>query len=204
MRKKYSKEIEPMLTPVLGALDFSLNGKNDVFFTSSFGYQSELLFFLLEELSVQAKCLFIKSPLSNGGIEEHKDYILNKYTNFEIHEIDRTEWTESQLKGRNFFEIADEERKTICRALKRGPLIDFIETHSMKTWVSGIRRDQTSSRSELNFIEITDLNVIKLSPMFLWRSQEVEFLTDVLKLKTNDLYQDYCKLNEKSECGLHL
>lgn len=198
-----SSSVEKLLVPVIESLRFSLMGRGDVFFTTSFGYQSELLFFLLREAEVHADCLFIKSPLAVGGVDEQKNFLLSKYSLKNFVEIDRTEWLEATLGGRELFDLENKTRKLVCRSLKRAPLIDFIETNSMKAWVSGIRRDQTSNRESLNFIEVTDLGVIKLSPMFNWTSHQVGEIVKCLGLKTNNKYLDYCKFNNERECGLH-
>ena len=202
--EQHSSSVEIMLRSVIESLRFSLMGREDVFFTTSFGYQSELLFFFLQEARIPAGCVFIKSPLAVGGVEEQKEFLLSKYPVKDYFEIDRTEWVRSILNGRDFLELDDKTRQLICRSLKRAPLIDYIETNSMKAWVTGIRRDQTPSRETLHFMDVTDMGVIKLAPMFNWTTHQVSEIVKDLGLKTNNEYLDLCKLNDRRECGLHI
>ncbi len=194
-----SKQVDNLIH----CIELTLHDRDDVFFTTSFGYQSELLFYLLEKLNKKPKCLFIKSPLIKGDIEKHKSYILEKYCP-DFYEVDRNDWILERLNGESFLNLDQETRDSICKSLKRGPLIDFIETYDCGVWVSGIRRDQTDSRSSIKYIETTDLGVIKVSPMFSWSNFEVKNIMKLLDLKTNLSYQDLCKFNESRECGLHL
>ena len=53
-------------------------------------------------------------------------------------------------------------------------------------------------------MSVTDLNVIKLSPLFAWSRLEVQNLLKDNNLRVNADYLDLCKLNESKECGLHL
>lgn len=186
----------------IASLEFSLKGRDDFFLTTSFGYQSSLLFFLLSEAGIVPKCLFIKSGLSIGGIQEQMDYITDRFA-VDLYVVDRTPWVDEQLKGRDFMDLDESERRLLCRSVKRAPLLEFIELNAMQIWISGIRKDQTQARETTNFLSVTDLSVIKLSPLFNWSRSDVKRLMHENSLRPNEDYFDLCKLNESKECGLH-
>lgn len=191
-----------LIDKTLSSLDFSLNGRDDFFLTTSFGYQSALLFFLFSELGLPIKCLFIKSDLSISGIDKQKDYITNKFE-IDLKIIDRSSWLEEQLKGENFVDLDQNKKREICKNLKREPLLKYIKENSYKIWISGIRKDQTEPRKSIQFMEVTDLNVIKISPLFFWSREDIKNLIVKNNLKVNSEHLDLCKLNDTKECGLH-
>ena len=191
-----------LVDSTLSALDYCLNGRDDFFLTTSFGYQSAILFFLFSELAVPIKCLFIKSPLSFGGIDHQIDYSVSKF-DIDVKVVDRSSWLHNELMGQEFLSLSSGRRKEICKNLKRGPLLEFIEAQSYKIWVSGIRKDQTKARNGVQFMEVTDLNVIKLSPLRAWSRKDVQNSIARNDLRINADYVDLCKLNESRECGLH-
>lgn len=191
-----------LIDKTLSSLDFCLNGRDDFFLTTSFGYQSALLFFLFSELGLPIKCLFIKSDLSISGIDKQKDYITNKFE-IDLKIIDRSSWLEEQLKGENFVDLDQNKKRGICKNLKREPLLKYIKENSYKIWISGIRKDQTESRKSIQFMEVTDLNVIKISPLFFWSREDIKNLIVKNNLKVNAEHLDLCKLNDTKECGLH-
>ena len=117
--------------------------------------------------------------------------------------VDRDAWLEKELKGQDFMLLDSERKKYICTNLKREPLLDFIRSNSFKIWISAIRKDQTQSRSAIEFMEVTDLNAIKLCPLHAWTKPEAGELILSHKLLVNNEYLDLCKLNESKECGLH-
>lgn len=192
-----------LIDSTLSALDFCLKGRNDFFLTTSFGYQSSLLFFLMAELGVPVKCLYIRSSLSEYGVDEQMDYVTNNF-HIDLKVVDRSHWLESELRGQDFFTLDAGRRQSICRNLKREPLLEYIKSNAFKIWISGIRRDQTDARGAVRFMSVTDLSVIKLSPLFGWSKQEVKNLIIDNKLRVNADYFDLCKVNEFKECGLHL
>ena len=192
-----------LLDNTLASLEFSLSGRDDFFLTTSFGYQSALLFFLLSELGLSPECLFVKSRLASAGVSRQMDYISSNF-DIKLHIVCRDDWLEEKLFSRDFMDLVESERREICKLLKRDPLLEFIKKNSFKIWLSGIRKDQTASRSRLDFLEVTDLNVIKISPMFNWSRQQTSDLLASNNLRCNGDYYELCKVNESMECGLHL
>jgi 3'-phosphoadenosine 5'-phosphosulfate sulfotransferase (PAPS reductase)/FAD synthetase len=148
------------------------------------------------------KCLFIKSKLSSGGIDNQMDHLMSRY-DIDLHIVDRNEWLQSQLRGEDFVDLDLDSRKNLCKNLKREPLLDFIKLYSLKIWISGIRQDQTKSRSSVKFMEVTDLSVIKISPLYAWSKDDAADLMLGNGLQLNHDYFDLCKLLDSKECGLH-
>lgn len=192
-----------LMDRTLEVLDFSLKGRDDFFLTTSFGYQSEMLFFMMAELGLKPKCLYVRSHLALEGVNEQMEYLLSKY-DVDLTTVDRNEWLETEMGGLSFMDLPDLKRKYICKQLKRAPLLEYIKNKSCKIWLSGIRRDQTSSRSETKFMSVTDLSVIKLSPLFSWSKPEVKSFIFNNQLRVNSRHFDLCKVNENKECGLHV
>ena len=191
-----------LIENTLASLDFCLKGRKDFFLTSSFGYQSSLLFFLMAELGVHVRCLYVRSNLSMHGIDQQMDYIINNF-DVDLEVVDRSDWLKNELRGDEFLMLDSDRRESICRNLKRQPLLDYIKSNSFKIWISGIRKDQTEARGAIQFMSVTDLSVIKLSPLFAWSKNDVKDLMINNNLKVNAEYVDLCKFNESNECGLH-
>ena len=80
-------------------------------------------------------------------------------------------------EGVNLFLKGVEQRKQCCRVKKINPLRRALR-HS-GGWVCGLRREQSSTRSELKVIEWDDANGIpKINPLHNWSLEQV---TDYLK-----------------------
>jgi 3'-phosphoadenosine 5'-phosphosulfate sulfotransferase (PAPS reductase)/FAD synthetase len=147
--------------------------------------------------------LFVKSRLASAGVSREMDNISSTF-GIKLHIVCRDDWLEAKLFARDFMDLVESERREICKLLKRDLLLEFIKKNSFKIWLSGIRKDQTVSRRRLDFLEVTDLNVIKISPMFNWFRQQTTDLLALNNLRCNIDYYDLCKVNESMEWGLHL
>ena len=70
-----NKSLVSTLNVTITALNHSLAGRDDILVTTSYGFQSALLFFLMQEAGVNAEYLYISSALAQGGIEQHRELI---------------------------------------------------------------------------------------------------------------------------------
>ena len=191
------------LNITIAAIHHSLSSRTDIMVTTSFGFQSALLFFLLREAGVNANFLFISSPLSYGGVAKQRQVICDLFEP-DVYEVKRDQWLTEKLAGRDFLDIPVETRSVICTELKREPLLQFAKQHDSKVWVTGIRRDQTNARTATHFINGTDLGMVKMAPIYCWDRNDVTALLRYCRLPVNHDYVDMCKFNSSQECGLHV
>lgn len=191
------------LDATITALSTFFGGRSDCFFTTSFGYQSALLFFLLSEAGVKLNCLAISSPLAFGGIERQRDTLLARFDPY-FECVDRSDWLADQLRGRDFLELSEIERGMICRSMKRDAVEQYVNKNEHKVWFTGVRRDQSDVRASFTHIENHEYGLIKAYPILHWNAAEVERVISLAGLPMNKEYVDICKLNGQKECGLHV
>lgn len=185
------------------ALHFALSNRSDVITTTSFGYQSALLFYLLDAAGINYDCLYVSSSLASGGQAKLREE-LDALFGISVTEVSRTGWVTEQLSGRDFLDLPEQEREVLCSDLKKAPLKNFIAEQCAGVWVTGIRRDQTKARQQATFISVTDLGVVKVAPMFAWSKEDTRLILKACGLPVNNDYVDMCKLNSSLECGLHV
>lgn len=75
--------------------------------------------------------------------------------------------------GVNGFYDSVEERKACCRVRKLGPLSRALA--GAPAWVTGLRREQSPTRADVEVVEIDEANggLVKLSPLAAWTSEDV-------------------------------
>ena len=75
-------------------------------------------------------------------------------------------------KGPNSFYASIENRKECCGIRKVEPLRRKLST--LKAWVTGLRREQSVTRSELGVVEWDQSNgLIKINPLALWSEEDI-------------------------------
>lgn len=72
-----------------------------------------------------------------------------------------------------------------------------------KIWISGIRREETPHRQNLDIVSWDDRGILKVAPLFNWSQVQVDAYIQQTQLPSPAHYFDPTKLSENSECGLH-
>ncbi|NVN98554.1 MAG: phosphoadenylyl-sulfate reductase [Geobacteraceae bacterium] len=131
-------------------------------------------------------------------------------------------------KGLFSFRESLENRHECCAIRKVEPLSRALA--GLSGWVTGIRREQSSTRSDLQAVELDELNggIIKINPLINWSERELNDYVAANNLPKNRLYsRGYCSIGcapctralldgedcragrwwwenpESRECGLH-
>jgi len=91
-------------------------------------------------------------------------------------------------KGLFSFRESLENRRECCQIRKVEPLGRALQ--GLAGWVTGIRREQSPTRSELLPIERDDLNggIVKINPLIAWSESQVKEYADANNLPLNQLY----------------
>ncbi|QSH42056.1 phosphoadenylyl-sulfate reductase [Lentisphaerota bacterium ZTH] len=129
--------------------------------------------------------------------------------------------------GINLFRESVEKRRECCRVRKLEPLARALSPH--KAWICGLRQAQSTTRSELQAIEIDAKGMLKINPLFNWSEQQVWDYIHTNKVPYNELHDQgfpsigcacctravntgedirsgrwWWETPEQKECGLHI
>lgn len=92
-------------------------------------------------------------------------------------------------KGLNLFYHSVENRHECCGVRKVKPLQKHLA--GMDAWVTGLRRDQWSSRTNIQKVEVDAANgdIIKVNPMADWSWEQLEEYTQTHNVPKHQLYK---------------
>jgi len=93
-----------------------------------------------------------------------------------------------RAKGLFSFRESTDNRLECCSIRKVEPLSRALR--GLSGWVTGMRREQSPTRSELQAIERDDLNggILKINPLIDWSEQELLVYSEANRLPKNRLY----------------
>jgi len=93
-----------------------------------------------------------------------------------------------RAKGLFSFRESTDNRLECCSIRKVEPLSRALK--GLSGWVTGMRREQSPTRSELQAIERDDLNggILKINPLIDWSEQELLVYSEANRLPKNRLY----------------
>lgn len=93
-----------------------------------------------------------------------------------------------RAEGLFSFRESLDKRHTCCGIRKVEPLSRALK--GLAGWVTGMRRDQSVTRGDLNAIEVDGLNcgILKINPLLDWSEEQLNSYTDEHHLPKNRLY----------------
>ena len=93
-----------------------------------------------------------------------------------------------RAKGLNLFYESVENRHACCEVRKVNPLRKYLA--GLDAWVTGLRRDQWNTRSNIRKVEVDSANggIIKLNPIADWTREQLEDYVRANKVPRHQLY----------------
>ncbi len=196
----------------------------DIVYSCSFGAEGIVLIDLIHKVEKEAKVIFLDTGLHFPETYELIDKVRKRYPSLNISMIKPQMNLQQQEKW-----YGDELWKTnpnlCCHFRKVVPLRE--ELSGVKAWISGLRREQSETRSQIQFINKDDhFKNIKICPLIHWTWEDVMNYLHINQLPYNPLHDKgypsigcaTCTLpvseqenprsgrwkgSTKTECGLH-
>jgi len=160
-------------------------------FATSLGAEDQVITYMISKIDKSAKII----TLDTGRVFPETYDLLHRTVNryglaIKSYYPDTTQVEEMvNTKGINLFYESIENRKLCCHVRKIVPLRRAL--HGMDAWITGLRREQSVTRTDLKIVEWDGANgLIKINPLLEWT--EVQ-LWDFIK--SNDI--PYNKLHDQ-------
>jgi phosphoadenosine phosphosulfate reductase len=144
----------------------------DVVIASSFSAEDVVLIDIAERVSRRFRVVTLDTGRLPEETYEVMDAVRARYgVKIEVFFPERAAVEELvQLKGLHSFKNSVDDRKECCRVRKVEPLARALS--GARTWATGLRQAQSSTRAALAPFELDERGLVKLSP--LWRMSDDE------------------------------
>ena len=142
---------------------------------SSFGAEDVVLIDMMAKIDKQARIFTLDTGRLNAETYEVMDKCRERYgITFEVM-FPNTEAVEKMVraKGMHSFYDSIENRKECCGVRKVEPLGRALK--GLKGWITGLRREQSVTRTDLTRVEIDKDHgsIVKVNPLIDWTSKQV-------------------------------
>ena len=187
--KKYNEDFSEATAETV--LDFFLEKyKGKIALSSSLGAEDQVLTHMVANIDPEVKIF----TLDTGRMfQETYDLIDRTNSRYNIKmDVYFPEWQKVEKmvkeKGVNLFYESIENRKQCCHIRKIEPLRRALD--GLNVWITGLRREQSITRSEDQLVEVDQSNPgrIKLNPLIDWAEDQVWEYIKKHKIPYNPLH----------------
>lgn len=163
--------------------------KSKIRFASSMGVEDQVITHIIAKEKIPVEIFTLDT-----GRMFHETYELIEKTEaryditIKIYFPDATEVEDMvNAKGINLFYKSIENRKMCCGIRKIKPLKRALE--GMNAWVTGLRREQSPTRNDMQVVEWDEANqLIKINPLLEWTEQQTWDFVNQHKIPYNALH----------------
>ncbi|MAZ93279.1 MAG: phosphoadenylyl-sulfate reductase [Bacteroidales bacterium] len=142
--------------------------------STSLGYEDQVLTEMVASINKEAKIFTLDTGRLFPETYDLIDRTSKKYgINIHIYFPDGKSVEEiTQKHGINLFYDSIENRKLCCNVRKIEPLARAMK--DLDGWITGLRKDQSITRTNMRLVEWDDSNnIIKINPLINWTDQDV-------------------------------
>lgn len=197
---------------------------DEIVYACSFGAEGIVLIDLIHKVKKNAKIIFLDTGLHFPETYDLIDKVKNRYPALQIEAV-KPKITLTQQEKWYGEELWKCNPNLCCHMRKVAPLKDAL--NGVKAWISGLRREQSSTRSQMEYINRDDkFRNIKICPLIYWSWEEILSYIQLNNLPYNPLHDNgYPSIgcapctnpvsetgdlrsgrwagHSKTECGLH-
>jgi phosphoadenosine phosphosulfate reductase len=151
----------------------TLFGKN-ITFATSLGAEDQVITYMISKIDKSANIITLDTGRVFPETYDLLHRTVNRYgINIKSYYPDTTQVEEMvNTKGINLFYESIENRKLCCHVRKIVPLRRALK--GMDAWITGLRRAQSVTRTELKIVEWDASNgLIKINPLLEWSEEQV-------------------------------
>jgi phosphoadenosine phosphosulfate reductase len=164
---------------------------NKITFATSLGAEDQVITYMISKIDKSANIITLDTGRVFPETYDLLHRTVNRYgINIKSYYPDTTQVEEMvNTKGINLFYESIENRKLCCHVRKIVPLRRALK--GMDAWITGLRREQSVTRTDLKIVEWDAANgLIKINPLLEWSEEQVwDFI------KTNNI--PYNKLHDQ-------
>jgi phosphoadenosine phosphosulfate reductase len=160
--------------------------KQEIVYACSFGAEGIVLIDLISKVNKEAKIIFLDTGLHFPETYELIEKVKNRYPSLQINMIQPKNSLEDQAKWYGD-ELWKHNPNLCCHMRKVVPLKEGLA--DAKAWISGLRREQSPTRSKTEYINKDDkFQKIKICPLIHWSSEDIMTYIQLNKLPYNPLH----------------
>ena len=184
-------------------IDWSVKLSKNRIVTTSFGKYSAVLLSTFHRIDPEINVIWCDTGYNLPETYDHAEYLKERF-NLKLNTYVPQE-TKAYTEHRLGFPSSERpEHAEFSEIVKLEPFRRALEEHQPDIWFTNIRIRQTELRSSKDILSYSKEGILKVSPFYYWKDEDLDDYLEAHDLPKNSTYFDPVKALESRECGIHL
>ncbi len=172
--------------------------------STSFGYNSAVTLHMVSSLQPSIPVLWVDSGYNVKDAYLIAEQLIQQLDlNIHVYNPLMSASRREAVYGTNFAVPDDPGFEEFKEQVKLEPFQRGLNELSPDIWISGIRKEETEYRKNLNIVSMDGRGILKVAPLFNWTESDMTRYMEKHRLPNCSHYFDPTKVDEHTECGLH-
>ncbi len=171
--------------------------------TTSFGVYSAVLLSTFAKKDPKIDVIWCDTGYNNYETYAHAQNLIKAYQlNMNIYVPQQTKAFTDVTLG--LPTVDDPKHEAFTELVKLEPFRRALADHEPEVWFTNIRVRQTEYRNSLDILSYSKEGILKISPFYYWKDEDLDDYIKAKELPKNTSYFDPVKALQSRECGIHL
>jgi phosphoadenosine phosphosulfate reductase len=190
--------------PAADIVRWALSLRKPTINTTSFGRNAAVMLHLVSQIDPEVPVVWVDTGYNLRDTYLVAERLMRQLKlNMHIYSPQMTSERRNAIMG-GVPTIEDEAlHEEFTRQVKLEPFDRALRDLRPEIWLTGIRREETDHRRNLDIVTLDGRGIVKVAPIFLWTDAEVDAYMARHELPTCRHYFDPTKVHDGRECGLH-
>ena len=185
-------------------IQWALDQNRKTVVSTSFGYNSAVTLHMVTKLQPDIPVIWVDSGYNVKDAYLIAEKLINELgLNIHIYNPLMSASRREALFGTNFAIPDHPGFDEFKSQVKLEPFQRALNELNPDIWISGIRKEETDYRKNLDIISRDSRGIIKVAPLFNWKASDIDHYMKEYELPNCGHYFDPTKVDERAECGLH-
>jgi len=171
--------------------------------TTTFGDHSAVILHFVKSIIADVKTLWVDTGYNSSATYRFADKLMNELDlAVDVYTPEMTSARRNVLM-KGIPEVGEPLHEEFTRQVKLEPFARAIREAQPEVWITGLRREQTEHRKNMDIVTRSKDGYLKVAPILDWSEADMNQYLEDHNLPNETDYFDPTKGQEGRECGLH-
>jgi len=171
--------------------------------TTTFGDHSAVILHLVTGILPDTKIIWVDTGYNSSATYRFAEKLMNELNlNVDVYTPEMTSARRNVLM-KGIPEVGEPLHEEFTRQVKLEPFERAIRETQPEIWITGLRREQTEHRKNMDIVTRSEEGYLKVAPILDWTEADMDQYLADHNLPNEPDYFDPTKGQEGRECGLH-
>ena len=179
------------------------DGLGKCIMTTTFGHHSAVILHMVTRIIPDIHIIWVDTGYNSSATYRFADKLMREQDLIVDVYVPQMTSARRNVLMKGIPQVGDPLHEEFTNQVKLEPFQRAFDETKPQAWITGLRREQTEYRRNMDIVTRIKSNCLKIAPIMNWTETDMEYYLKANTLPNETDYYDPTKVKEARECGLH-